>query len=143
VQGYPESREKSAASNYHYLYAVLMNIRRLERKLSAELKSPNYWKLDLNEKRIVDFQWDGGELARVLNADLELKQLLLNNGLDKLVIRPDREHQCVRIIHMPGQWSDIAIGSVKIKVGREVLPDSEAFKAYNRIAEDIRSISAL
>jgi hypothetical protein len=143
VQSYPGSGEKSAASNYQYHYAVLMNIRGLERKLSAELKAPNYWKLDLNEKRIVDFQWDGGELARVLNADLELKEQLLNSGLDKLVIRPDREHQCVRIIHMPGQWNDITIGSAKIKVGREVLPDPKALKAYNRIAEDIRSIGAL
>jgi len=66
--------------------------------------------------------------------------MLLRGGLDKLVIRPDREHRCVRIIHMQGTWPPITIGSATIAVGRKAFPTLEDFESYDRIAHTIRSI---
>jgi len=135
-------RQPGGGSNfvYQYHYVVRANVEGLEGKLKAEVKSPTYWKLDLIEKRVVDFQWEGGYLAQLLNADFDLKNMLLKGGLDKLVIRPDKEHQCVRIIHMPGTWTPITVGSATIAVGRKALPTLEDFEAYDRIAQHIHSI---
>jgi hypothetical protein len=67
--------------------------------------------------------------------------MLLRGGLDKLVIRPDRENDCVRIIHTPGTWTTVAAGSVSLSVGRSALPTREDSEAYDRIAQNIRPIA--
>ena len=131
-------RKSESSRQYHYI--VRGNIKGLENQLRAEIRLPTYWKLDLNEKRVLDFQWEGGELAKRLNADSELKSMLLKGGLDKLVISPDRGHQCVRIIHIPGTWTTIKIGSDSMTIGRKPLPTQEDFAAYDRIAHHIHSI---
>lgn len=139
IQGFKDIRGQSeAGKQYHYV--VQGSVKGLEGKLKAEIKPPTYWKLDLNNKRVIDFQWEGGELAKRLNADSELKNMLLQGGLDKLVIGFDRGRQSIRIIHMPGTWTTIKIGSDSMTVGRKQLPTPEDFAAYNRIAQHIRSI---
>lgn len=125
---------------YQYSYVVQVDPAGLEGKLRAEVKPPAYWKLDLTEKRIVDFQWDGGVLAQRLNADADLKAMLLRGGLDRLVIIPSRERHCVRIVHMPGTWAPIKIGTTVIPVGREVFPTLGDFDAYDRIAWHVREV---
>jgi hypothetical protein len=137
----PSSKIRTNGSGLQYHYGVLASVRGLEGKLRAEIRPPAYWKLDIAEKRVVDFQWEGGELARLLNDDLELKKMLLRGGLDKLVIRPDREHGCVRIVHTPGTWTTVAVGSVSLAVGRSALPTREDFEAYDSIAQNIRHIA--
>jgi len=135
-----QSLPSTGGLRYHYHYVVLANVEGLEGNLKAEVKPPAYWKLDLNEKRVVDFQWEGGYLAQLLNADSDLKNMLLKGGLDKLVIRPDRGRRCVRIVHMLGTWPPITIGSATIAVGRKAFPTLEDFEAYDRIANTIGSI---
>jgi len=127
-------------SELSYQYALRADIKDLEDKLKAEVSPPTYWKLDLAQKRVVDFRWLGGELARLLNADSDLKDMLLKGGLDRLVIVPDKKHQLVKIIHMPGTWTTITVGSVSTVIGRKALPTPEDFEAYDKMAHHVRSI---
>ena len=124
---------------YLYQYVVRANVEGSENELKAEIEEPSHWKVDLTERRVVDFQWEGGYLAQLLNADSELKNLLLRGGLDKLEVKPDKKYQCVRIVHMPGIWTVNRVGPV-LTMGRKAFPTLEDFEAYDRIAQQIRSI---
>jgi len=141
VQSLPSTSGRPSELCYQYHYVVRVNVKGLESKLKAEVKPPAYWKLDLIEKRVVDFKWEGGELAQMLNADFDLKNKMLKGGLDKLVMSADKEHQCVRIMHTPGTWTTITVGSVSLAVGRKAFPTREDFEAYDKIAQHIRSIA--
>lgn len=140
VQTPPNASSRSGELRYQYSYVVQADVAGLEGKLRAEVKPPAYWKLDLAEKRIVDFQWNGELLAQQLNSDSELKAMLLRGGLDRLVIIPSRERRSVRIVHTPGTWPPITIGQASIPVGREAFPSLEDFEAYDRIAQHIRDV---
>jgi len=81
--------------NYHYV--VQANVEGLENRLNAEVKPITKGFLS---KEVVDFRWEGGQLAQRLNADSELRDMLLKEGLDKLPNIEVRPHQKPR--NVPG-----------------------------------------
>ena len=96
--GQPEyTREKGQGSTrYDYHYLVRVKAADLESKLKAEFK-PIEKRKGLFGKEVVGYQWEGGELAQRLNSDSNLKNIMLKEGYHRLLIKPEKEHQCVRI----------------------------------------------
>jgi len=82
---------------YYYHYVVQTNVEGLEGKLEAEVKPVTKGFLS---KEVVDFSWEGGELAQRLNADSELRNMLLREGLDKLPNIEVKPHKKPK--HVPG-----------------------------------------
>jgi hypothetical protein len=102
---------------YGYDYVVRAIVEGLEGKLWAQTKPIGP----------VDFDWEGGYLAQLLNADSDLQDMLLRAGSNRLWTSPDERNQCARI--------------TPLTVERKAFPTREAFEAYDRIAQHIRSIA--
>ena len=145
-------RQPGGGSNivYQYHYAVRANVEGLEDKLKADAKPITK---GLFSKEVVDLKWEGKELAQLLNTDSDLKSMLLKEGLDKVVVRPDKKHQCVMITHPPkiprqvsvsiGGLPSIPVRGGGLTAGRKEFPTLEEFDAYDRIAKHIRSIAGV
>jgi len=135
---------------YQYHYVVRANVEGLEDKLKADAKPVTK---GLFSKEVVDLKWEGKELAQLLNTDSDLKSMLLKEGLDKVVVRPDKKHQCVMITHPPkiprqvsvsiGGLPSIPVRGGGLTAGRKEFPTLEEFDAYDRIAKHIRSIAGV
>jgi hypothetical protein len=125
---------------YRYKYAVKANVGDLEDELKAEV---NPIKKGFPTSEIVDYNWEGGELTQLLNADSELKNMLLGLGAPHLMVIPNKKDQYVGITPMVSSLS-IVISGIPVKydmtVGRKGFPTREAFEAYDRIAQHIRKI---
>jgi hypothetical protein len=125
---------------YMYNYVVKANVGNLEDKLKAKADRITKGLLD---REIIDYKWLGGELAQLLNADSELKNMLLGFGSPKLMVVPNKKLQYVEITPIVSSTT-IVIGGIPVKnnmiVGRRAFPTREAFEAYDRIAQHIRSI---
>jgi len=129
---------------YLYHFIVRVNFEGLEHALKTEIKPITKGFLS---KKTIDFKWEGGELARRLNLDSQLKGLLLKNGLDQLPtveVTVDKANKCVRITKTPvPKWStgprNRGGPTVLLAVGRK-FPTREEFEAYDRIAHHIRSM---
>jgi hypothetical protein len=125
---------------YRYNYVVKANVGNLEDKLKAEAERVTKGLLG---REIIGYRWLGGELAQLLNADSELKNMLLGFGSPKLMVVPNKKLQYVEITPIVSSTT-IVIGGVPVKynmtVGRKEFPTREAFEAYDRIAQHIRSI---
>jgi hypothetical protein len=121
---------------YLYQYVVRVNVKGLESDLKAECKPIK--KRKHFRKEVVGLRWEGERLARLLNDDFNLKSMLLKEGLHSLKIRPDKRNQCVKIIPKPTGWTYTGLLSTPA-LGREAFPTREAFEAYDRIAQHIRS----
>jgi len=126
---------------YRYNYVVKANVGNLENKLKAEAKQI---KKGFLSSEIIDYNWEGGELAQLLNADSELKNMLLELGSPNLMVTPYKRDQYVGIMPVISPITTIVIGGIPVKydgiVGRKAFPTREAFEAYDRIAQHIRSI---
>jgi len=103
-----------------YFYVVRAPVEGLEKRLDAKSKSI---RKGFFSKDVTDLQWEGGDLAQQLNADADLKAMILSTGLVGLEVRPDKTNRCVRILGYPG------------------LPSREHFDLYDRIAHYIRIIT--
>lgn len=129
---------------YLYHYVVQAKVKGLESKLKAEVKSI---KKGFLSREVVDFKWEGRELAQLLNADSTLRNMLLREGLNqlpKIEIRPHEKHQCIRITKQPKTREYTKAGSGSIQtLGRKEFPTREAFEIYDRIAQHIRSIATV
>ncbi len=79
---------------YRYNYVVKANVGNLENKLKAEAKQI---KKGFLSSEIIDYNWEGGELAQLLNADSELKNMLLGLGAPHLMVIPNKKDQYVGI----------------------------------------------
>jgi hypothetical protein len=101
-------------------YVVRAKVEGVERNLEAKGKPI---KKGFFSREVVGFQWEGGDLARRLNADADLKTMVLSTGLVDIEVRCDKNNQCVRI------WGYLGF------------PSREAFDIYDRIASHIRSIT--
>jgi hypothetical protein len=126
---------------YRYNYVVKANVGNLENKLKAEAKQI---KKGFLNREIIDYEWEGGELAQLLNADSELKNMLLELGSPHLMVIPNEKDQYVEITTAVSPITTIVIGGIPVKyeltVGRKAFPTREAFEAYDRIAQHIRKI---
>jgi len=133
IRSFTGTRELSQIV-YRYNYAVKANVGDLKDKLKAEAKQ---------SAPAIDYKWEGGELAQLLNADSELKNMLLGLGSPNLMVIPNKKDQYVGITPIVSSTS-IVISGIPVKydmiVGRKAFPTREAFEAYDRIAQHIRSI---
>lgn len=111
---------------YRYNYVLRIRIDGLKNKLKAELKPI---KKGFFSREVVGQKWEGEYLAQLLNADSELMNMLVRDGLVKLEIRPDKKSQCVKM-RQKTFYPKTALA----------FPTSETFKIYSRIAQHIRSI---
>jgi len=138
------TREMGQGSiRYDYHYVVRVKVEGLESKLEAKFK-PIKKRKGLFGKEVVGFQWEGGELAQRLNSDSDLKNMLLKEGLHRLLIKPEKEHQCVRITPPTGleTFSFDFDSQHPAILGRKAFPTREAFEIYDKIAQHIRSIAS-
>lgn len=127
---------------YFYHYVVQAKVKGLESKLKAKVKPI---KEGFLSREVVDFNWEGRELAQLLNADSTLRNMLLREGLNQLPnmeVRPHEKHQCIRITKQPKirEYTKAGFGSIQT-VGRKEFPTREDFEIYDRIAQHIRSIA--
>lgn len=120
---------------YRYNYVVEARVGNLEDKVKAEV---NPIKKGFPTSEIVDYNWEGGELAQLLNADSELKNMLLGLGAPHIMVFPNKKDQYVGITPIVSSTA-IAIPP-EMTAGRKAFPTREAFEAYDRIAEHIRKI---
>jgi len=107
-------------------------VKNLEGDLKAETRPI---KVGLFKKRVTGFEWKGGRLAGILNADSDLRDQLVKMGLPQLVIIPHREGQHVEI-----RTSTIVANEQTAR--EEAFPTTEAFDAYDKVALNVRSIIA-
>jgi len=109
--------------SYHSEYYVRGNVEGLENRLKAEGKPV---KKSFFSSETVDYKWNGEDLAQKLNADSELKSMLIKEELGGISIGSSFNHQYVWI---QGE-----------KHRDKAFPTHEAFEAYDKIAHHIRSI---
>ena len=129
---------------YLYHFIVRTDVEGLERAFRADIKLITK---GLFSRKAIDFKWEGRELARLLNLDYQLKNMLLKNGLDQLPtieVTADKANKCVRITRTPPipKWTYGPTGreaASLLTVGRE-FPTREEFEAYDRIAHHVRSM---
>jgi hypothetical protein len=151
---------------FNYYYVVRADVNGLEDKLRADFKSDWHnhcclkndfrWGDKLQTAQEVSSpQWEGGELAQLLNADSDLTSTLYSEGLDRLEIRPDLGRRCVRISHPiihaykwgyskkdmgPGDYTYHMGDEEKYTIKRKQYPTRGAFEAYDRIAYTIKKV---
>jgi len=129
---------------YHYHYVVLLNVEGLEKRLQVKVK-PN--RKGLLSREIVNYRWEGGELAQRLNGDPELRSMLLRDGLNQLPDIEVRAHGKPRRVSGIGKPPPAFLDAqaafkpcVRITNTRANLPIREAFEIYNRIAQHVHSV---
>jgi hypothetical protein len=127
----------SSTTSYRCNYVVWAKVEGTEDKVKVKLKSTRKHPLS---REIVDFWWDGNELAQALNNDTDLRDRL--NSMKKVLrlgflfpvmrleIKPYRKQQGIKIIPKGDYVSPEA-----------AFPSIEAFEAFDRIAHHIRSIT--
>ena len=111
-----------------------------EKDLKAEVKEK---KEGLISKKLVDIKWEGGKLAKMLNDDAELKNMIMKTGSTPLKVEPDRKNDSIRIIQQKGIDVIVESGGVFIKKTQtraENFPPIESFDVIDRIAEHAKSI---
>ena len=128
---------------YQYRYIVRANVDDFEKQLEAKGEPK---KKGFMSKEVVDYEWKGKDLAQRLNGDSDLTNMLLKEGVDKLEVKPDKKHNCVRISPIVTA-TRVSIGGIPVKggltVGRKEFPTPGAFETYDRIAQHIRSIATV
>ena len=126
---------------YLYHYIVRADVEGLEHAIKTEIKPITKGFLN---KKTIDFKWEGDGLARRLNLDSQLRNLLLKNGLDHLPtigVAADKVNKCVRITRTPiPKWSTGPLkrtGATVLLAVERKFPTREEFEAYDRIAHHV------
>jgi hypothetical protein len=126
---------------YYYDYVVRANVGDREEDLKAEIHPIEK---GLLHKELVDFEWKGGSLAKSLNADQNLRKMIIEIGVPNLAVKPEKKDGCIAIKLPQKKWhTTVSIGGILVKhdstVGRKAFPSREAFEIYDRIAMHIRT----
>jgi len=114
--------------------------KRSESDLKAETKEK---KKGFISKELVDISWDGGKLAKLLNEDKDLKNMILKTQTSSLKVEPDSKNDCIRIIHQKKIDVIVESGGAFIKkteTRAENFPPIETLDIIDRIAEHVKSI---
>jgi len=125
---------------YRCNYVVQVKVNGLEDRLKSKVKEVKVKKGFLR-RETVDFRWEGKELAQVLDGDANLRDA---RGLYAyfLEIKPDKKHQRVRIREISPYGFLFFPPYRSLYFTPELaFPTIEAFEAYDRIAQHIRSIA--
>lgn len=158
-----EAHQEEMQDYYHlfaYHYVVRTKVENLQKTLKANIKplTKGFFR-----REITGFRWEGGDLAQRLNADSDLRNMLLMKGLKQLPsieIQLDRTNHCVRITQQfqistgqSGRFS-VGIGGFNLGMGgrpydldvatvEQTFPTRQTFEIYDHIAHHIRSIMTL
>ena len=97
---------------YQYRYIVQADVEGIEKKLEAKGEPK---KKGFMSKEIVDYKWDGQDLAHRLNDDSDLRKMLLTEGLEDVVATPTEApwaehvyHQyTIRLADRDGLWDHL------------------------------------
>lgn len=125
---HPGPRGQTRTHHYYlYHYGVRANVDYgLEDKLKTDAKPI---RKSFFNRTIIDYKWEGApharELVELLNADSELKNILIKEGIDNLWTSPSKNLQYVWITR---------------RGDRKEFPTQSAFEAYDRIMQHMRSI---
>lgn len=149
---------------FMYNYVLWMNTQGLKDDLKADFKPIENRKGTMEEEnKAAGYQWVGKGLAETLNKDLALSKMMPHLGLAQLEIRTDKRsggyyNPWRGMMGFPKVTGDLkavvitpifpiinialANGGIKnvLNVGREDLPSLEAFEAYDKIAQHIRTL---
>jgi len=121
--------------SYYCTYHTRVNVEGLGNMLDVEGEPT---KKGFIRKDVVDYQWKGGDLAQRLNADADLKNMLITAQADKIHVTSSTTFYA-RALH----------GTAVIRYGsstwggawkKRSFPTREAFDISDRIASHIRSI---
>jgi hypothetical protein len=128
--GLSDDRTRSFYCTYH----TRANVEGLEKTLDVEGEPK---KKGFLSREVVDYQWKGGDLAQRLNADADLKNMLITAQAGKISVKPNvlgftSFHGTAVIRQGNESWG----GSWK----KKSFPTREAFEVYDRIAHHILSI---
>ncbi len=117
-------------SQYRCNYLVEATVEGSEDKLEA--KGTAVKRKEFIRRRVVDFKWEGKELAQALNNDVELKRLLVSpHRSPTLKIEPNRRgYPYVRIAQTNWHYRV-----------RSAFPSYRDFEIYDRIGKHIRRIA--
>jgi len=124
--------------NFHHIIKGLNE--RNESDLKAEMKEE---KKGFLSKKLVDISWQGGKLAKKLNEDKELKNMILKTQTTSLKVEPDTKNNCIRIIHQKKIDMIVESGGVflkKTETRAENFPSIETLNIIDRIAEYAKAI---
>lgn len=111
-----------------------------EKDLKTEMKEK---KKGFISKELVDVSWEGGKLAKMLNEDKDLKNMILSTKTGSLKVEPDAKNDCIRIIHQKKIDVIVQSGGVfrkKTETRAENFPPIETLNIIDRIAEHVKSI---
>ena len=153
--------DERTPTDYHHLFAyhyiVRTDFEGSEKTVKANIKPITKGFI---RREVTDFRWEGGDLAQRLNADTDLRNRLLREGLNQLPridIQPDRTNHCIRITQLfeisvggSGRFS-VGIGGFNMGMGgrphdldvatvETSFPSRETFDLYNVVARHVRSI---
>ena len=123
--------------NFHHI--VLGKVPVDEKEMNATLVAE---KKGLLSKELVGLKWEGGRIASMLNADSELNNTLLRNGVGSLKIEADSKNNCIRIvlqqkIDVVTESSGFLVKETKNRAER--LPSLQVFEAIDRIAGRLKA----
>ena len=90
-------------------------------------------KKGLISKELVSIRWEGGPLAGRLNADTDLRQKLLRNGVDDLSIESDRANGCVRLVLRAKLDEKTTSGGVFLKETHHYLSNFPSLEVFGMI----------
>lgn len=111
-----------------------------EKDVEADLKKKTS---GLFTKKLLDVEWRGGRLARLLNSDADLKRKIMKSGVADLKVKADKKNDCIRIVHQKkiAVVSEMkGLGFGKYKTRAENLPPMEAVEICDKIAAHVKSI---
>ena len=127
---------------FHFIVKQLG--KRNEQDLQAEMTEE---KKGLIRKKLVGLSWEGGKLARLLNKDKTLINMILKSQTSSLKVESDANNDCIRIIHtkqikyiMKVKKGFLFSKKVEVETRFEDFPSIETFNIIDRIAEHIKSI---
>ena len=124
---YPKRTPKGKASTgsyYRYGYGRKGSVEGLQDKLEARAKPI---RKSFFNRTIVDYTWEGGELTKLLNADMDLKRMLIEEGINNLWTNASKNLQYVWITRQGD---------------RKEFPTQKTFETYNRIMQNILTLAS-
>jgi hypothetical protein len=109
-----------------------------DKDMSANLVAE---KKGIFSKEIVGVKWEGGRVASMLNADLELNRRIVERGISSLKVEGDCKNGCLRIvlqdkIDMVTESSGFLVKETKNRA--EKLPSLEVFDIIDGIAAKLK-----
>lgn len=131
----------------HYHYIVPANIQGFEQTVDVKITPirKRFFSRD-----VVDFRWEGRDLAQQLNDDVELRTMIAQNGLNpppRIEVKAHcQPRPLARIGDLPQALRDAQSAftpCIRITNVHARLPTRETFNIYDRIANHIQGITTV